>query len=87
MRTLSEYHNETTLRLCAVSDSDFYIESQGNKYDKAADLAIEILSNAGLVPDDEDDAGEPVESDVQTLLTLAMFRSPELYAYLEGLSE
>lgn len=80
---LSEYHNQVVIKLGAHEGSATFDEEQGMHYDVCQDLAIEFIASAGLAPGDEDDLKVDVTSDVQTLLTLAMFRAPELRTFFE----
>lgn len=52
-------------------------------YDAASDQAIDLLTGAGLTPDDLDRFGVAIEGDTQSALTMALVRAPQLAGYLE----
>lgn len=85
MSHLAEYHNETVRRLFADENLPNSDEEQGLHYDACSDLAVELISSAGYEADTLDDAKVEVSDDVQTLLTLAMFRAPALREYIESI--
>lgn len=84
MSDLANYHNETVRALNADQHSDDFVEESGDEYDLATDLAVNLLQAAGLEYHDTDKLENPVSDDVQTLLTLAIFRSPEVREYIAG---
>lgn len=63
----------------SVKKSD---QIEPGELDAASDAAIEAISQAGFDGDDSDRLGATMSDDVQTLLTLAFVRCPEL---VEGL--
>ena len=93
MTDLGRYHNDTVGALRADEDRNNYDEAAGQSYDGMADLAVDLIFAAQTKSDDEGYIGPavadrldvPVSEDVQTLLTLAMFRYPPLADYLEVL--
>jgi len=50
-------------------------------FDAASEAAIEAIISAGYDMDDSDQLGVPMGEDVQTLLTLAFARCPELMRF------
>lgn len=87
MSDLANYHNDTVRALNADEASSTYDEEQGIHYDSCAEIAVDLLANAGYTPDDTDDGHQSIDGDVQTLLTLAMFRAPRIREYVEHLLE
>lgn len=81
--TLAQYHNITVWSGGAAEDSIDFSEVAAGTYDASADLAVDVLSHLGYTPDSYDDLGGDTEADVQTLLTLAMFRSEKLFNFLQ----
>jgi hypothetical protein len=93
MTDLGRYHNDTVGALHADEDRNNYEEAAGERYDEVSDLAVDLLFAAQTEGTDSEYIGPavpdlcdvPVSEDVQTLLTLAMFRYPPLADLLETL--
>lgn len=83
---LGQYHNETTATL-RMQDEQGRNVNEVDDYDHASELAIQLITDAGMTWDTLDAAGEPVSDDVQTLLVLALVRAPMLVAHLTRLTE
>lgn len=52
-------------------------------YDEVAEIAIDLLANAGYRADDKDEADEVVSEDLQTALMDVMFRAPRLRVMMD----
>lgn len=87
MHTLYVYQNQTVQAAHADEDDPAFSQSAANHYDASIDVAIDLLAAAGYTPDSLDALGEPIEGDVQTLLTLAFMRLPGLMERVQELLE
>ena len=86
-RALSEYHNGTVRHLRADEDNPRLDGEAAHRYDACNEIAIDLLGMAGYEFGEPDECGDPIEQDVQTLLELAMFRSPRLMKLLSDFAE
>ena len=84
---LRDYSNATALGLNVVDTEPNYDHDAAQEWDGASDLAIDLLSSAGLTYDDTDSLHEAVHEDIQTLLLLAFARSPRLADHIQHLLE
>lgn len=85
MSILGDYHNATVVALKAATDRPDFVDESGTQYDASTDLAIDLLVESGYQPGDNDALGVDVQDEVQTLLTLALFRAPMLRATVESI--
>ncbi len=82
---LAQYNNQVAEAQNDLPDAD--PEFLDNLRDVAEDMAIQLITDAGLESESQDALGVVVSDDVQTLLILALTRCPELMAHLASLSE